>query len=395
MKRQIHAYRGHERDRGRRPQHQARPRRHPRDRVLRADPAAHRRRPPSGTARPRDAGDARRARRGRLDRAPRRATISAAAYRFLRTRRAPAADGRRRADPHAAGAIARALERFARFCRLRGSRRASPRRCSAICARCSANTRRCSRDAPAAEAARPCVVVPGRRRRPRNARPARRHGLQAAARSLGDGAAAGSSGGYRVAARRACARPSFAELVPLLLDAIRALRESRRGAACLRPLSIGPAWRGAGCSRCCKQNPDLVALIALMLGTAPRLADILAQLSRGDGCAARAELLRRAAGRGEARRRSSSVRSSEARSYEDFLDRLRMFAQEQMFLIGARILSGTVSAEQAGEAFARLADVLVRALHRAVEDDVRRRSTAASRASRPRCWRSASSAAAR
>ena len=39
-----------------------------------------------------------------------------------------------------------------------------------------------------------------------------------------------------------------------------------------------------------------------------------------------------------------------------------------MFLIGTRILSGTVSAEQAGEAFARLADVLVRSLHRAIED---------------------------
>ena len=40
-----------------------------------------------------------------------------------------------------------------------------------------------------------------------------------------------------------------------------------------------------------------------------------------------------------------------------------------MFLIGTRILSGTVSAEQAGEAFARLADVLIRSLHRAVEDN--------------------------
>ena len=67
--------------------------------------------------------------------------------------------------------------------------------------------------------------------------------------------------------------------------------------------------------------------------------------------------------------RPSSTRSLEqARSYEDMLDRLRMFGQEQMFLIGARILSGTVSAEQAGEAFARLADVVIRALHRAVED---------------------------
>ena len=57
----------------------------------------------------------------------------------------------------------------------------------------------------------------------------------------------------------------------------------------------------------------------------------------------------------------------QAGTYEDFLDRIRMFAQEHMFLIGTRILSGTVSAEQAGEAFARLADVLIRSLHRAVE----------------------------
>ena len=60
---------------------------------------------------------------------------------------------------------------------------------------------------------------------------------------------------------------------------------------------------------------------------------------------------------------------AQARSYEDLLDRARQFGQEHMFLIGARILSGTVSAEQAGEAFARLADVLIRAVHRAVEDN--------------------------
>jgi [glutamine synthetase] adenylyltransferase / [glutamine synthetase]-adenylyl-L-tyrosine phosphorylase len=47
-----------------------------------------------------------------------------------------------------------------------------------------------------------------------------------------------------------------------------------------------------------------------------------------------------------------------------------MFSQEQMFLVGARILSDTVSAEQAGGAFARLADVAIRALHRRVEDTV-------------------------
>ena len=58
----------------------------------------------------------------------------------------------------------------------------------------------------------------------------------------------------------------------------------------------------------------------------------------------------------------------QARSYEDFLDRMRIFAQEQMFLIGTRILSGTLSAEQAGEAFARLADSLIRSLQREIEE---------------------------
>jgi [glutamine synthetase] adenylyltransferase / [glutamine synthetase]-adenylyl-L-tyrosine phosphorylase len=41
-----------------------------------------------------------------------------------------------------------------------------------------------------------------------------------------------------------------------------------------------------------------------------------------------------------------------------------------MFLIGTRILSGTVSAEQAGEAFARLADGLIRSLHGAIEQEI-------------------------
>src|SRR5204863_3742187 len=116
-----------------------------------------------------------------------------------------------------------------------------------------------------------------------------------------------------------------------------------------------------------RQNPDLVSLLASILGTAPRLADCLAQFpalmdavidpgffgALPEESELAAELAR-------------SVR--EAAGHEDFLDRFRVFAQEHMFLIGTRILSGTVSAEQAGEAFARLADVLIRALHRLVED---------------------------
>jgi glutamate-ammonia-ligase adenylyltransferase len=117
-----------------------------------------------------------------------------------------------------------------------------------------------------------------------------------------------------------------------------------------------------------RQNPDLIALIAQVLGTAPRLADILAQLPEVmdaviDPCffGALPEEAELAAGLDRSLGQSST--------YEDFLDRIRIFAQEHMFLIGTRILSGTVTAEQAGEAFARLADLLIRSLFRAVEDN--------------------------
>ena len=57
---------------------------------------------------------------------------------------------------------------------------------------------------------------------------------------------------------------------------------------------------------------------------------------------------------------------AQSRYDEDLLERIRMFGLEYMFLIGVRILSGTVTARQAGEAFARLADAVIRAVHRAV-----------------------------
>ena len=90
-----------------------------------------------------------------------------------------------------------------------------------------------------------------------------------------------------------------------------------------------------------------------------------------------------------------AVSLAQADSYEDFLDRVRAFGQEQMFLIGARILSGTVSAQQAGEAFAGLADTVVRAMHRRDRRLVRSRPTASCPARRARCSPWASSAAAR
>jgi [glutamine synthetase] adenylyltransferase / [glutamine synthetase]-adenylyl-L-tyrosine phosphorylase len=115
-----------------------------------------------------------------------------------------------------------------------------------------------------------------------------------------------------------------------------------------------------------RQHPDLIALMAVVLGSAPRLADSLAQFPEVMDAVIDPSFF--GALPEEAELAAALQRSlAQAVSFEEFLDRNRIFAQEQMFLIGIRILSGTVSADQAGEAFARLADVLIRSLHHAIE----------------------------
>ena len=80
---------------------------------------------------------------------------------------------------------------------------------------------------------------------------------------------------------------------------------------------------------------------------------------------------------------------------QDVLDRARLVGNEQPFLIGVRVLSGTIKANQAGGAYALLAERLIEALQGAVEREMdataRARCRAAARPSSP--W--ASSAGAR
>ena len=117
-----------------------------------------------------------------------------------------------------------------------------------------------------------------------------------------------------------------------------------------------------------RQNPDLIRFVALILGTAPRLADILSQNPHFIDPLVEPRFF--AAVPGAERLETALARTlQDAGGYEAVLDAIRMFGQEHMFLIGARILSGVMSAEQAGEAFAGLADVLLRAVHKQVEEN--------------------------
>ena len=117
-----------------------------------------------------------------------------------------------------------------------------------------------------------------------------------------------------------------------------------------------------------RQRPDLIALIALVLGTAPRLADTLARYPQVMDALVDPSFFGALPDDAELQRRLD-VALAQARYDEDLLERIRMFGLEYMFLIGVRILTGTLTARLAGEAFARLADAVIRAVHRAVSDN--------------------------
>jgi glutamate-ammonia-ligase adenylyltransferase len=172
------------------------------------------------------------------------------------------------------------------------------------------------------------------------------------------------SGDYR-ALKGEQAREHLAELVPLLLVQF-SRAENPDGSVADFDRFLAGLRSGGRFLSLLRQNPELMRFVALILGVAPRLADILAQHSEVIDPLLDPTFF--GALPDEARLGEQLSQSiGEAGSYEDFLDRVRLFGQEHMFLIGARILSGTVSAEQAGQIFARLADVLIRSLHHAVE----------------------------
>jgi glutamate-ammonia-ligase adenylyltransferase len=172
-------------------------------------------------------------------------------------------------------------------------------------------------------------------------------------------------GDYRVF-RNESTRSAFIEFVPTLIAGLANAEEPDDAVAAFDRF-LQALQRGGRLIPLLSQNRDLVALVALILGAAPRLGDMLArQPQLMDG------LIDPRFFGAMPDRRELSVRLAatlkEANSYEEFLDRLRLFGQESLFLIGTRILSGTVSASQAGLAFADVAEGIVHTVHGLVTD---------------------------
>ena len=166
------------------------------------------------------------------------------------------------------------------------------------------------------------------------------------------------------ALRGEVARGVIGELAPLLIDQL-AHSDNPDVALVAFDRFLNNLHGGARLLLLLRENLGLMPLIALLLGTAPRLADTLALNPQViDGLLDPQFFGARPDRKQLATRFSAAL--GDAFSYEDFLDRVRLFGQEHMFLIGTRVLSGTISARDAGDAFASLADEIIRALHGAV-----------------------------
>jgi glutamate-ammonia-ligase adenylyltransferase len=172
-------------------------------------------------------------------------------------------------------------------------------------------------------------------------------------------------GDYRVL-RVEATRNSFIEFLPSLIGGL-ANAEDPDNAIIVFDRFLQALQRGGRLFVLLSQNRDLVALVALILGAAPRLGDMLARQPQiMDGL-----IDPRFFGAMPDRRELSARLAAtleDAGSYEEFLDRLRLFGQESLFLIGARILSGTVSAQQANTAFADVAEGIVHTVHELVSE---------------------------
>ncbi len=107
-----------------------------------------------------------------------------------------------------------------------------------------------------------------------------------------------------------------------------------------------------------RARPGLLRLVADIMGTAPRLARILSRRGRLldavidpgtfvtlPSADSFEDLLRTEAGKAE--------------NFEDMLNQLRVVGSEQSFLLGVRVLSGSINAAQAGEGYAVLAERLI------------------------------------
>jgi glutamate-ammonia-ligase adenylyltransferase len=176
--------------------------------------------------------------------------------------------------------------------------------------------------------------------------------------------------GRYAATRSQRARECLSEIQPKLLEALSDTADPDTALVSFdRFVSELPA--GVQLFSLLRSNTNLLQLIANIMGTAPRLARVLSRRSRILDAVLDPSFFGELP-KPEMIEQHIEEELSQAFDYQDCLDRARRVGHEQSFLIGVRILSGTVTADQAGRAYAGLAQSMIRALHAQVEKELAR-----------------------
>ncbi|MFZ2017922.1 MAG: bifunctional [glutamine synthetase] adenylyltransferase/[glutamine synthetase]-adenylyl-L-tyrosine phosphorylase [Methyloceanibacter sp.] len=175
------------------------------------------------------------------------------------------------------------------------------------------------------------------------------------------------SGRY-AATRSDRARERLIEFLPYLLEAFSHTAEPDLALATFDKV-IAELPAGVQLFSLLAANPSLLRLIADIMGTAPRLARIIGRRPRlldavldpgFFGTVPTPNKLKELVG--------SAI--AQASDYQDALDRARIVGREQGFLIGVRVISGTLSARQAGAAYTIHAETLIEAIASRVEAEL-------------------------
>ncbi|WP_208431383.1 bifunctional [glutamine synthetase] adenylyltransferase/[glutamine synthetase]-adenylyl-L-tyrosine phosphorylase [Bartonella doshiae] len=172
------------------------------------------------------------------------------------------------------------------------------------------------------------------------------------------------------ATQSAEARERLTELTPALLKAFGATK--RADEAMLRFDSFLQGLpSGIQLFSLLQSNPSLLDMLVLIMGAAPRLAEIITRKPHVfDGMldpAIFSELPTKAY-----LEKRLGYFLEEGLSYEDLLDHLRIFADEQRFLIGIRVLNGAITGKRAGFALTALADLMIAKTFVAVQEEFSR-----------------------
>ncbi len=163
--------------------------------------------------------------------------------------------------------------------------------------------------------------------------------------------------GRRAAVQSMRAREVLTELTPALLDAFAGSSDPDAALAAMDTM-LGRITAAVELLSLLRSNAVLRELFADILGSAPRLASTIAARPHVLDAAIDPAVLR--AGPDDLAARVAQSLGT-ATTTETFLDRARDLAQEERFLIGVRLLSGAEAPARAGEAFSRLAELIIRA----------------------------------